>query len=98
MSDDDYLLIHPNSVLTWSHNWADWLDYSSPVDAIASRQWTIAPENDSSSPSTPTLTSSTQEIVTAEGFVAGRVYRLSEHIVTNAGLEDTRTIVLRCEE
>jgi hypothetical protein len=91
-----YLLIHPDSALTFSHDWTDWLDYGSPADEIVSRQWTIVTQ-DEGSPSTPVLTNSTQEIVMVESCLAGHVYRLSEHIVTAAGLEDTRTIVLRCE-
>lgn len=94
---DNYLLVHPDSVLTWDHDWSDWLNYSSPVDTIASRQWTITPVA-AGSPTAPVLTNATQAIVTARGFVAGRVYRLSEEITSEAGLVDSRTIVLRCEE
>lgn len=92
-----YFLVDPQSVLTWSHDWSDFLDYASPADEIASRQWTITPDNDASSPTTPNLTNATQEIVTAQGFVAGKVYHLTEHITTTAGLQDERSIILRCE-
>jgi hypothetical protein len=91
-----YLLVDPSSVLSWSFDWADWLDYSSPVDTIASRQWTIEPLY-AGSPTMPTLTNATQEIVVAQGFLAGNIYRLTEQITSAGGLVDQRTIVLRCE-
>lgn len=91
-----YQLIDPGASLTFSHDWSSWLDYGSPADTIQTRQWTITPLNPGT-PATPALTNSTSEIVTVEGCLAGKVYYLTEHIVTAAGLEDERTVVLRCE-
>ena len=93
-----YELVDPQSKLSWSHDWNDWLTSTSegsPTDTIASRQWTITPP--AGSPA-PTLTGDTSDVVIVEGLEAGNVYRLTEHIVTVAGLEDERTIVLRCED
>ena len=88
-------LVDPGSVLTWSHDWTDWLAYGSPSDTIASRLWTISPQE--GSPLQPALSNTTQAIVTAQGFLAGRVYHLTERIVTDGGLADERTIILRCD-
>lgn len=89
-----YLLIDPESKLDWQHSWDDYL---AAGDTIVSRQWSITPMNEGS-PSTPILTGDTTDSVFVEGFVAGKIYRLKEHIVTTAGVEDDRTIVLRCED
>lgn len=90
-----YVLADPDSVLNWSHDWAtDWL---AEGDTIASRQWSIMPLN-GTSPETPTLTNDTADIVFVSGLQAGKVYHLTEHVVTTAGVEDERTIVLRCDD
>lgn len=92
-----YILVDPDSALTWEHDWSDWLDSVSPADTIASQQWSIEPL-DGTSPETPTLTNDDTAIVTVSGMQAGKVYRLTERITTAGGLTDDRTIVLRCEE
>jgi hypothetical protein len=89
-----YHLVDADSELSWSFDWTDYLDYASPPDEIVSRQWTICPQDGSP---VPNLTTATGEVVIVTGLVAGHVYRLSERIVTEAGLTDERTIVLRAE-
>lgn len=91
-----YQLIDPDSRLDFQFNWTDWLESSSPAQVIDTRQWSIAPLN-GTSPETPALTNDTTATVTVRGMQAGKVYRLTEHITTTAGLEDDRTIVLRCD-
>lgn len=88
----DYQLIDPQSSLDFKHDWSDFL---ADGDSVASQQWTIAPLNDGS-PTTPTLTNATAASVTVSGCEAGKVYHLTEHIVT-AVVEADRTIVIRCE-
>ena len=93
-----YLLVDPGSKLNFSHDWDDWLtsgSAGSPTDTIASRQWTIS--SNGGSPD-PVLTGDTTDVVFVEGLEAGRVYRLTEHIVTDSGIEDERTITLRCDQ
>jgi hypothetical protein len=93
-----YLLVDPNSKLNFSFDWTDWLasgSSGSPTDTIASRQWSISPSGGSPQ---PTLTGDTTDVVFVEGLEAGKIYALTEHVVTAAGIEDDRTIVLRCEE
>lgn len=89
-----YRLVDPDSVLDWQHDWTDSLAQGV---SISSRQWSITPSN-GTSPETPTLSGSTTATVTVSGLQAGKVYRLTEHIVTTNGLEDERTIVLRCDQ
>lgn len=90
---DAYQLIDPQSVLDFQHDWTDWL---ASGDSISSRQWTIAPLN-GTTPETPSLSNSTSAAVTVSGCQAGKVYRLTEHVVTANGIEADRTITLRCE-
>jgi hypothetical protein len=86
-----YLLVDPSSVLNFQHDWSDWL---ADGDTISSRLWTIEP--DEGSPS-PVLANTTSDIVFVSGLEAGQVYRLTEHVVTAAGLEDERSIVIRAD-
>jgi hypothetical protein len=90
-----YVLCDPSSRLNFSHDW-ETLGWLADDDSIVSRQWTITPMT-GTSPETPTLSNDTGEIVYVEGLVAGHVYRLTERVVTEAGVQDERTIVLRCE-
>ena len=50
------------------------------------------------SPGAPILTGETTDTVFVEGMEAGMVYRLADHVVTAAGLEDERTVVIRCDD
>lgn len=93
------VLVDPQSVLNFAHDWGDFLSSGvdgSPSDTIASRQWSISPLN-GTSPETPTLVGDTSDIVFVVGLLPGRVYHLTEHILTDAGVEADRTIVLRCD-
>jgi hypothetical protein len=94
------VLADPSSKLNYSFDWSTyWLPSGvggSPTDTIASRLWTISPSNPGS-PSTPTLVGETTDVVFVSGLQAGMVYRLVEHVVTYAGVEDDRSIVIRAE-
>lgn len=80
----------PTENLDWSN---DWTDFLADGDAIASRLWTIDPDE------SPTLlTDTTTSAVKVTGLTAGVVYRLSEAITTNNGVVGERSIVIRCEE
>lgn len=82
-----FQLIDPAARLNFSNDWTtDWLVEG---DTINSRQWTISPTG-------PTLTNDTSDVVFVEGCEFGKVYHLTEHVVTDSGLEDERTIVIRC--
>lgn len=88
-----YELVDPESVLSWSHDWSDWLGEG---DEIVSNLWTITQENEGS-PTTPTLANATTDTVLVSGLIAGRIYHLTERVTTTAGLTDERTITLRCD-
>ncbi len=89
-----YRLMDPQSVLDWQHDWAAFLAQG---DSISTRQWSITPLN-GTTPETPSLTNATGAVVTVAGLLAGKVYRLTEHIVTANGIEADRTITLRCDD
>ena len=83
-----YFLCDPQSRLNWQHDWSDWLEQG---DSITSRQWLIEPTG-------PTLTGATSDVVFVEDLEFGKIYRLTERIVTSHGLEDDQTIVIRCAQ
>ena len=91
-----YVLVDPDSAVSFSNDWGDFLSGSSPPDAISSRSWSISPMH-GDSPETPTLANSTSAKVTAKNMRAGNVYSLTEHIITAAGMIEDRTITLRCD-
>jgi hypothetical protein len=87
-------LIDPQEKLDFTHDWSGFL---AEGDAIISRQWAISPLN-GTSPESPILSEATAEDVMVEACQAGKVYKLTESIVTAAGIRSDRTIVLRCED
>jgi hypothetical protein len=89
-----YVLADPNSKLDFAHDWTQWL---ADGDTITSRQWSITPLNNTS-PETPILAGDTTDTCFVEGLEAGKIYHLVERVVTAAGVEDDRTIVIRCEQ
>jgi hypothetical protein len=94
-----YFLADPQSKLSWSHDWSEWLESGSagsPTDTIVSREWRI--ERPSGGSPQPTLIGALTDTVFVEGLEAGIIYWLTEHIVTAAGVEDERTVVIRCDQ
>jgi hypothetical protein len=92
-----YFLVDPDGRYSYEHDWNPFLAKDNDgniIETIDSRQWLIAPLN-GTSPETPILSNDQSNVVFVEGFVAGRVYRLTEEIVTNNGVRDQQTIVLR---
>jgi len=77
------LLKDPAAVLDYAIDWgADYLDGG---DLIAQSSWAVEPDEPVSS-------------VQAGAGVAGRIYRLSNRVVTQSGRTDERSIVLRVEK
>lgn len=85
-----FKLMDPSDVLDWTHDWSAFL---AGGDSISSRLWTIDPD---ASPSH--VSDTTAAAVKVSGLAAGTVYRLSEKIVTSAGLTAERSLTIRCEE
>lgn len=85
----------PDSKLDWQHDWTGWI---SDGDSIASRQWTIY--DGPTAATGVTLVNSTSAAVTVpkSSLTAGKIYRLTEHIVTANGLEYDQSIIIRCAQ
>ena len=89
-----YFLISPRSVLDWQRDWTDWLAQG---DSITVHDWSIVPMH-GDSPETPILTNEDTAAVTSASLQAGKVYRLRAHVTTAAGLQEERSITLRCDD
>ena len=89
------LLKDPEALLDYSVDWgADYLT----GDVLTESGWTVSPAEAggvSIVSSRFDLLASTVEV---GGGVAGRIYRLTNHVVTAAGREDSRSIMLRVEK
>ena len=89
------LLKDPEATLDYSVDWG--ADYLSG-DALADSGWTVIPDE----PGGVTVVSDRFDLLTAtvevEGGIAGRLYRLTNHVVTVEGREDNRSIMLRVEK
>jgi hypothetical protein len=89
------LLKDPEATLDYSVDWG--ADYLSG-DALAESDWTVSPAE----PNGVAIVSSRFDLTTAtaevEGGIAGRLYRLTNHVVTAQGREDRRSIMLRVEK
>ena len=76
----------PQAILPYGFDWSEWLG----VDTIATSNWSadtgITIDSDAN---TTTVTS-----VTLSGGSARHTYKIVNHIVTAAGLEDDRTITV----
>lgn len=78
----------PADGLDWAHDWSDFL---ASGDAIASRVWTMDPDD---SPSLLSNTTTATVIVT--GLSWGTVYRLEEKITTDNGVVGQRSLTIIC--
>lgn len=89
------LLKDPEATLDYSVDWG--ADYLSD-DVLADSSWTVSPDE----PGGVTIVSGRFDLliatVQAEGGIAGRLYRLTNHVVTAAGRSDSRSIMLRVEK
>lgn len=81
----------PNAVLDYEVDWSGWL---ASGDTISTSTW-VASDGITIDSDSKTTTKTT---VWLSGGVAGRSYAATNHIVTAAGREDDRTIVMRVAE
>lgn len=89
------LLKDPEAALDYSVDWgADYLT----GDVLTESSWAIGPAE----PGGLSILSNRFDLLTSTvqvgGGLAGRVYRLTNHVVTAAGREDSRSIILRVEK
>ena len=89
------LLKDPEAVLDYAVDWG--AEYLSD-DTLTESSWTISP----SEPGGLSLAASRFDLLisTAQvgGGLPGRIYRLTNHVVTAHGREDSRSIMLRVEK
>lgn len=87
----------PLEVLDWHEDWTAWMEAG---DSIASSDWSIMPDNLSSS--APVLSGATYNVAThlttvfVGGLSWGQSYQLKNTIVTAGGRTGEREITLRC--
>ena len=89
------LMKDPEAVLDYSIDWgADYL----AGDALTDSSWTVSPAE----PGGVAIVSDRSDLLVAtvevEGGIAGRLYRLTNHVVTAEGREDSRSIMIRVEK
>ena len=89
------LLKDPEATLDYSVDWGS--EYLSG-DALVESRWTVSPDE----PDGVELLSDRFDLLVAtvqiEGGIAGRLYRLTNHVVTAEGREDSRSIMIRVEK
>jgi hypothetical protein len=90
-----FLLKDPEAVLDYAVDWgAEYLD----GDALAASSWAIGPDE----PDGARIAGSGFDLLTSNvqvaGGVAGHIYRVTNHVTTASGREDSRSIMLRVEK
>jgi len=90
-----FLLKHPDATLDYAVDWGT--DYLSG-ETLATSDWSIAPVE----PAGIALESSAFDLLvataTVSGGKAGKIYRLTNHVTTTDGRDDSRSIMLRVEQ
>jgi hypothetical protein len=89
------LLKDPEATLDYSVDWG--IEYLSG-DALASSDWTVSPAEEAGLAVTGSQFDLLVATVQVSGGIAGRLYRLTNHVVTTEGREDSRSIMLRVEK
>ncbi len=90
----------PQAVVDYTFNWNDgYLDTSSPAETISTSTWAVDP---TPSPAELTVSSDSKTDTATTAFLSGgtvgKVYRVTNHVVTSGGRTDERTLVVRVEE
>ncbi|HVM37952.1 MAG TPA: hypothetical protein VM265_06160 [Sphingomicrobium sp.] len=89
-----FLLKDPQAVLDYAVDWgAEYLG----GDVLASSDWSVIPEEPGGVTIAGSSFDSAIATVKAAGGVAGRLYRLCNHVVLASGRIDSRSILLRLE-
>lgn len=90
-----FLLKDPEALLDYAVDWgAQYL----AGDALADSSWSVSPDE----PGGATIAGSHFDLlistVQVAGGIAGRIYRITNHVTTASGREDSRSIMLRVEK
>ena len=90
-----FLLKDPEAVLDYAVDWG--AEYLSG-DALADSSWSVSPFE----PDGATVAGSAFDLLISTVQVAGgkpgRIYRITNHVTTASGREDSRSIILRVEK
>ena len=90
-----FLLKDPEAVLDYAVDWG--AEYLSG-DALLESSWSVSPEE----PGGAAIAGSQFDLLVATVQVAagqpGKIYRVTNHVTTVSGREDSRSIILRVEK
>lgn len=89
------LLKDPESTLDYSVDWGQ--DYLLG-DLIATSSWTVEPDEAGGVAVVDAQADLLVATVEVSGGIAGKIYRLTNHVATMSGREDSRSIMLRVEK
>ena len=89
------LLKDPEATLDYSVDWG--ADYLSG-DVLTASSWTVNPAEAGGVSIVSSRFDLLQSTVEVRGGVAGRLYRLTNHVETAEGRQDSRSIMLRVEK
>ena len=89
MAGSDIQLVDPDSKADFSFDWTDFLG----SDTISTSAWAVSPTGPTLSGGSKTNSSTT---IFIEGCTFGKLYRLTNSIVTALGREPDRSIIIRC--
>lgn len=90
-----FLLKDPAAVLDYLVDWG--AEYLGDDDELAASSWTVAPVEAGGVSVTASDFTADSATATVDGGVAGRLYRLINHVTTASGRVDSRSIMLRLE-
>lgn len=90
-----FLLKHPDATLDYAVDWG--ADYLSG-EALATSDWTIEPDEPGGISLTGNIFDLLVATATVSGGTTGRIYRLTNHVTTTDGRDDSRSIMLRVEK
>jgi hypothetical protein len=89
------LLKDPEAVLDYAVDWG--AEYLSG-DVLTESGWTVSPAEAGGVSIASNRFDLMVSTVQVRGGIAGRIYRLTNHVVTAEGREDSRSILLRVEK
>lgn len=90
-----FLLKDPEAVLDYAVDWgADYL----AGDALQTSSWSVSPAEDGGAEIAGSAFDLLVASVQVAGGAPGKIYRVTNHVTTASGREDSRSIMLRVEK
>lgn len=90
-----FLLKHPEATLDYAIDWGS--DYLSG-EALETSDWSIEPDEAGGAAIASSLFDLLTTTATIGGGVVGHIYRVTNHVTTTSGRDDSRSIMLRVEK